>query len=563
MHKLEKLILESYAQLLTEMDGGRLFDYFKSKGYDLTERRPDGYPPKEGVEGYMVSKGEGRAPQAVIFQYNKDTDEFTISRMSGYRIDQKDAIKAGMRKAGQSGVAGIDSYMTDGNYTPVSISAEGLKDIVDHVMGGLGREAQAQHDFYKDRGHTSGTIDEMPKAEREKKAGGNTIQWKELTDKQKAGIIKRYGEPMFGGKHDFFDKDMETYFKTYEKNTETGSIGHKVIKLPSFGSLYKNFSDIINDIKKLMGSEDVRKDQAAREFFEITKTNFRKLQRYLRTERPEQYNLLKMQRIMEGIEKTLLKLEVKYTGPFVYSNRMSDQELKDMYDAALDGYANYQKGMQHSKADYKKAYQDIEAILKSRGVLNESLLDEVEDEPQPEEKGDKEAPKDTVLEDATDQILAKFPTLKATIIKLQTEDFKEFVDSIDWISPRPTEFRINLKNGQDYILKWTGTGFEAQIMGKRFYIDKINDYQQALDKLAILYKEGPMTGAGEGEPADVDSGGSSGGGGGDFPGDDAAGGGGDDIGADDLGGEEGGEEGGADLTGEPVDFEEPAEEPEA
>ena len=242
---------------------------------------------------------------------------------------------------------------------------------------------------------------------------------------------------------------------------------------------------------------------------------------------------------------------------------MSDEELKDMYDAALDGYANYQKGMQYSKADYKKAYQDIEAILKSRGVLNESLVDEVEDEPKPEEEGDKEASKDTVLEDATDQILSKFPTLQAAIIKLQTEDFKEFVDSIDWISPRPTEFRINLKNGQDYIMKWTGTGFEAQIMGKRFYIDKINDYQQALDKLAILYKEGPMTGAGEGEPADVDSGGSSGGGGGDFPGTDTAGGGGGDDAPADFGGEEGGEEGGADLTGEPVDFEEPAEEPEA
>ena len=100
-------------------------------------------------------------------------------------------------------------------------------------------------------------------------------------------------------------------------------------------------------------------------------------------------------------------------------------------------------------------------------------------------------------------------------------------------------------------------------MGKRFYIDKITDYQQALDKLAILYKEGPMAGAGEGEPADVDSGGSSGGGGGDFPGDDAGGGGGDDVnalGADDAGADDAG---GADLTGEPVDFEEPAEEPEA
>ena len=244
-----------------------------------------------------------------------------------------------------------------------------------------------------------------------------------------------------------------------------------------------------------------------------------------------------------------------------------DHDLNDMLNAAqsdqdrYDAYTDYDQ-RRREEDDY---YEDPDYYKESKLSLAESLLDDLkeEEEPEPEEEGDEEAPKDTVLEDATDQILAKFPTLTAAIIKLQTEDFKEFVDSIDWISPRPTEFRINLKNGQDYIMKWTGTGFEAQIMGKRFYIDKITDYQQALDKLAILYKEGPMTGAGEGEPADVDSGGSSGGGGGDFPGDDAGGGGGDDVdalGADDAGADDAG---GADLTGEPVDFEEPAEEPEA
>ena len=189
--------------------------------------------------------------------------------------------------------------------------------------------------------------------------------------------------------------------------------------------------------------------------------------------------------------------------------------------------------------------------------LNESLLDQIseeeEEEPQPEEPGEDTG---AVLEDATDQILSKFPTVKATIIKLQTEDFKEFVDSVDWISPRPTTFRINLKNGQDYILKWTGSTFEAQIMGKRYIINKISDYQQALDKLNILYKEAPMTGAGEeeGEAPEFDTPG--GGGGGEFPGGDAAGGGGgDDLGGadfDDAGGEEGG---GEDLTDEPIDFE--------
>lgn len=200
-------------------------------------------------------------------------------------------------------------------------------------------------------------------------------------------------------------------------------------------------------------------------------------------------------------------------------------------------------------------------------VIQESLLDQLneeepEEEPTPEEEPDMDAPQDTVLEDATDKILGKFPTLRIALTKLQTEQFKEFVESIDWISPRPTSFRINLKNGQDYILKWMGDGFQAQIQGKRYYINKIDDYQQALDRLEVLYRESPMKGAGEGEPVDTDTDGG-GGGGGDFPGGDAGGGGGEGDALDALAGGEGGEEGGgADLSDEPVDFE-AGEEPDA
>ena len=145
--------------------GSHVFQYFANKGYVVSDRSPDGYPKKEGVEGFQVTdrKDSGRRsdnPQTVIFQYNPSTDQFTISQMSGYKIDQGPAIKAGMREQGMTWAAGIDSYITDGNYNPVNISAEGLIDIVDHVMGGLSREAKAQKDFYADRGPTSGTIDE-------------------------------------------------------------------------------------------------------------------------------------------------------------------------------------------------------------------------------------------------------------------------------------------------------------------------------------------------------------------------------------------------------------------
>ena len=60
-----------------------------------------------------------------------------------------------------------------------------------------------------------------------------------------------------------------------------------------------------------------------------------------------------------------------FIGPFVFSDSMSDAELKAMYQGALDGYANYSKGFQHPKSEYKKAYQAIEKILKKRGI-NES-----------------------------------------------------------------------------------------------------------------------------------------------------------------------------------------------
>lgn len=162
------------------------------------------------------------------------------------------------------------------------------------------------------------------------------------------------------------------------------------------------------------------------------------------------------------------------------------------------------------------------------------------------------------LPDASDQILAKFPTLKHALIRLHSDDWQEFVQGVEWVSPRPTIFRIKLTNGQDYTLQWMGKDFEAEISGKKYYIGQLTGYQQALNKLAVLYQEGPLgqdseedTEGGEegGDMGGGDFGG--GGGGGDFPG-------GDEGGETPEGGEEGSEEGGdegADVGGEDIDFE--------
>ena len=350
---------------------------------------------------------------------------------------------------------------------------------------------------------------------REEKETADSPDTHKITDLPKSlqkSITARYGVGKYP-ERDFLSSDMKTLFRTISVDKNTGSVGHKIISLPSFNGLYKDYSDIIADLKELMRSPDIQRDQKAKDLFELIRTNFRKLQSYLRTERPEQYELMRMRRSMEEAVTGLKRLK--------YDNL--NEAKKDISEAAY--------------------------------------LKELEkEEPAPEEPADMDAPKETVLEDATDTILGKFPTLSKAIIKLQTKQFKEFVDTVDWVSPRPSSFRVNLKNGQHYILKWTGTGFEAQIMGKRYYIDKIDDYQQALDKMTRLYQEGPMSGAGEAEAEDTGGGG---GGGGDFPGGE--------------GGAEGGEEGEAgaeipagddapaepaDLGGEEIDFEDGAE-PEA
>lgn len=149
----ERMDNEDYPGKIKEAtDGGSLFDYFNKKYVVDDHFHSD--------DSYIVKREPSGKDQYVIFDYDKDKDQFQIRQMGGYRIDQKDAIKAGMRETGMTRVAGIDSYMVDGNYSPTPISIEGLKDIVDHVMGGLSREAAAQQDYYARRGPTSGTIDE-------------------------------------------------------------------------------------------------------------------------------------------------------------------------------------------------------------------------------------------------------------------------------------------------------------------------------------------------------------------------------------------------------------------
>lgn len=187
-----------------------------------------------------------------------------------------------------------------------------------------------------------------------------------------------------------------------------------------------------------------------------------------------------------------------------------------------------------TKQELKDIIEEAYYEVLASGLLFEAEGDEEETEEAPDtEFADaEEVEAAEEVSDPTPEILAKFPTLKKTIVHLLTPDFEEFVEKIGWMSPKPSTFKVEFKNGQDIQLKWMGKGFQATVEGKRYFLDNVSEYQQCLDKIGHMLASGPITD----QFADAESGedvfGAEGGGGGEFPGAEGGAEAGADLGAD-------------------------------
>jgi len=98
--------------------------------------------------------------------------------------------------------------------------------------------------------------------------------------------------------------------------------------------------------------------------------------------------------------------------------------------------------------------------------------------------------------------LVKFPELKAVIIDLLTVDFDQFLESVDWIAPRPSTFRINLLNGENFILIFDPRSWIAKISGKKYYLLNLDEEEMAAKAISRLLSYGGKTATGTG--ADVE-----------------------------------------------------------
>ena len=93
--------------------------------------------------------------------------------------------------------------------------------------------------------------------------------------------------------------------------------------------------------------------------------------------------------------------------------------------------------------------------------------------------------------------LTKFPELKAVIVDLLTPEYDNFVASIDWVAPRPSTFRINLKNDQLFYLIYGKRSFIAQVEGKRYYLLNLPEEQRAAESIARILRYGVKAEEGE------------------------------------------------------------------
>jgi hypothetical protein len=124
-------------------------------------------------------------------------------------------------------------------------------------------------------------------------ARGNVLKPKDVDP----ALIKRIGA-QYGPvdmENDFFDADLKTYFKTSSIDPETGSIGHKIIKLASFTESFTKLNQAIQAFKNLLTSPEGKNDKTVNDTLVKIKDAFNNYRTYLRKYYPDQYEAVKNQ----------------------------------------------------------------------------------------------------------------------------------------------------------------------------------------------------------------------------------------------------------------------------
>ena len=104
-------------------------------------------------------------------------------------------------------------------------------------------------------------------------------------------IEKTYGPVDM--ENDFFSANLKTYFKTSSIDPETGSIGHKIIKLASFTDSLEKLYIATNALSDLVKSPGGKDDAVVVKLYDNLKILFNTFRTHLRKYYPDQYEAIK------------------------------------------------------------------------------------------------------------------------------------------------------------------------------------------------------------------------------------------------------------------------------
>lgn len=93
-------------------------------------------------------------------------------------------------------------------------------------------------------------------------------------------------------------------------------------------------------------------------------------------------------------------------------------------------------------------------------------------------------------EDPINYLLIKYPSLRDTLNILMSNAFKDYLNGIYVVAPRPTTFKIVLHNNQEFFLIWTGKTYICKVEGKKYYLTFLSDKQRATNAIAQLLELG-------------------------------------------------------------------------
>jgi hypothetical protein len=89
-------------------------------------------------------------------------------------------------------------------------------------------------------------------------------------------------------------------------------------------------------------------------------------------------------------------------------------------------------------------------------------------------------------------MLLNFPQLSDTLEKLLTNQYRIFVNDIQWVAPKPTTFKIVLPNGQFFNLIWNTEDFIVKVSGVQYDMLTLPDRERATKSISELLQYGPI-----------------------------------------------------------------------